>query len=502
LLIPSAVVAWINLDMPQFGSMHDDSIYFVVAKAWSAGEGHRIISLPGQPWQTKYPPLYPLLLSAIWRVDPQFPGNLRIATVLSWLLLPPMLYLIRLLYRRYDFPAWWAWLLVAILAINPYVQLFSISLLSEIPFTLMLLGVLLLAPGFPVAAAIIAGLAYLTRTAALPLLLAIPAVYVMKRRRRDALLFAAGMLPFVLGWSLWTKAHKPATTDPYLMYYIDYVWYQFYNVNLSNVVMVLWKNIDAVLTGMGTLVMPFAESPLTKMMVQTIAVGMIVGIYRLARDREGVRGYALYGALFTIMLVSWHYPPNARFLFPIFPLLLAGFSYQIAMTVTLIRKAYADPRQKIAAVVIAGALLALSYPVLRNNYLFMFHIAPSSQSGQRRIAEDNLPCAARIREELPAGAKIMASNDPTMYLLTGLTSLRMTVPPVYWYEERFEEMLAENVRMPQVAREHGMTHLYVNRGFRGDLTEQQQQKFLAAIGTSADLKTVFQCGAATLYEIR
>ena len=124
-------------------SIHDDSVYFVCAKAWANGQGHRIISLPGEPWQTKYPPLYPLLLSVVWRIAPEFPSNLKLATLFAWILLPPLLWLVRVLYRRYGFPAWAAWLMIAVLAVNPYVQLFSRSLFSEIPFTLMLLGVLL-----------------------------------------------------------------------------------------------------------------------------------------------------------------------------------------------------------------------------------------------------------------------------------------------------------------------------------------------------------------------
>lgn len=488
--------------MPQFGSPHDDSIYFVCAKAWATGQGHRIISLPGQPWQTKYPPLYPLLLSPIWRIDPQFPGNLKIATMASWLFLPPLLWLTRILFRRYQFPAWWAWLLVAVLAINPYVQLFSISLLSEIPFTLLLLAGLLVAPRNAMAAGLLAGLAYLTRTAGLPLLVAVPVVYGMKRRWRDAARFLAAMLPFVTGWSLWAGSHKDSTENLYVMYYVDYVRYQFHNVNLSNFLMVLWKNIDAILTGMGTLILPFSESPLTKMLTQTIAVGTIVGVYRLAKDREQTRAYAIYGALFTLMLVVWHYPPDARFLFPIFPLLLAGFSYQVAMTVDLLRKAYVDPKQRVSTIAIAPILLFVSWPILRNNYRFIFEIAPASQMDQRRIAEDNLPCAARIREELPGGARIMASNDPTMYLLTGLPSMRMTVPRALWYEERFDEILQENTRMPQIARQFGMTHLYVNRHFRGDLTEKQQRKFLDLLASDSSLQPALQCGAATLYEVR
>src|SRR3954471_19102780 len=90
LLLPSAVFLWGNSDLPQFGDYHDDGIYFVCAKSLAAGE-YRIESLPGAPAQTKYPPLYPLLLSLAWRINPAFPENLRIAAWLSWLSLPALL---------------------------------------------------------------------------------------------------------------------------------------------------------------------------------------------------------------------------------------------------------------------------------------------------------------------------------------------------------------------------------------------------------------------------
>ena len=52
-----------NSDLPSFGDLHDDSLYYVSAKSLADGGGYRIESLPGEPAQTKYPPLYPLLLS-------------------------------------------------------------------------------------------------------------------------------------------------------------------------------------------------------------------------------------------------------------------------------------------------------------------------------------------------------------------------------------------------------------------------------------------------------
>ena len=59
-LLPSGLAAWYYREMPQFGEYHDDAIYFVTAKAIAERGEYRIISLPGEPWQTKYPPVYPM----------------------------------------------------------------------------------------------------------------------------------------------------------------------------------------------------------------------------------------------------------------------------------------------------------------------------------------------------------------------------------------------------------------------------------------------------------
>ena len=143
LLIPSAAFLWRNSDMPQFGDIHDDSLYYVSAKSLAVGD-YRIESLPGRPFQTKYPPLYPLLLSIAWRMNSNFPANLPIAGWISWLALPLMLALLAALYPRMGIEGWRSWLLLIMLAANSYVILFSSRLLSELWFTALLAGVLLL----------------------------------------------------------------------------------------------------------------------------------------------------------------------------------------------------------------------------------------------------------------------------------------------------------------------------------------------------------------------
>ncbi len=59
-----------------FGMYHDDGVYLVSSQSLSENLGYRIISLPGEPYQTKYPIGYPFLLSLCLRLMPAFPANL------------------------------------------------------------------------------------------------------------------------------------------------------------------------------------------------------------------------------------------------------------------------------------------------------------------------------------------------------------------------------------------------------------------------------------------
>src|SRR6266705_2321119 len=83
LLFAACLLYYAVLTPERFGAYHDDGIYVTTAKALATGQGYRIISLPYEPSQTKYPPFYPLLLSLIWRAYPHFPQNLIPMMLLS-----------------------------------------------------------------------------------------------------------------------------------------------------------------------------------------------------------------------------------------------------------------------------------------------------------------------------------------------------------------------------------------------------------------------------------
>src|SRR5258707_722259 len=85
LCLPTLLFVWVNRDIPHFGVLQDDGLYFIAGKTIAQNSSYLIASLPSQPHQTKYPPLYPLLLSMAWSMNPSYPANLPIALLLSWL---------------------------------------------------------------------------------------------------------------------------------------------------------------------------------------------------------------------------------------------------------------------------------------------------------------------------------------------------------------------------------------------------------------------------------
>src|SRR5579883_1134568 len=124
LLAPSAHYAWRERTMPDFGYLHDDGLFFVSAKSAAAGS-YRIESLPEQPAQTKFPPLYTFYLSFIWRLNPRFPDNLPLATCFCWITLGVLIALSWSLYKQERLGEARAWILAGLIAVNPYVILFG-----------------------------------------------------------------------------------------------------------------------------------------------------------------------------------------------------------------------------------------------------------------------------------------------------------------------------------------------------------------------------------------
>ena len=200
-------------------------MYLVTAKALATGQGYRIVSLPGQPAQTKYPFLFPWLLSLVWRAFSAFPQNLpwlRIVpfgAAIVWLLLSW-----RLL-RRLGASSAIAAGAIALTAASPWTVFLSTTLLSETLFAALVAGGLLLTLRIEnnaerrydaIAAGAIMGAAFLTRTAAIAPAAAGLLVLAAKGKWRAAVQYSVGLLTVAAPWIWWTARHaSEPIVDPF-----------------------------------------------------------------------------------------------------------------------------------------------------------------------------------------------------------------------------------------------------------------------------------------------
>jgi hypothetical protein len=473
-LMPSAYLAWTWRDMPQLGISHDDSVYLVSARSLAQGDGYRIESLPGQPFQTKYPPLFPLLLSAVWRLNPSFPGNLPIAALTAWLLLIPSLLAMRASFRNFGLGTGPSWLLTFVAAVNPWICLFSTTLMSDLLFLALFLGSMWLAEKaldsgaswwWAAAAGLLAGSAYLTRTVALPIVFTAPFCFFWRRQIRRALLFLSTTLPAVVGWQTWTWTHKLPTSDPVLTYYTDYMAWQRATVHLDNIVTVVAVNLDHFLHGLGQLILFDISVWENRTIECLIAIAALVGTVRMVRH-SGRLQYPAAAAGMTAVLLVYHYPPDARLCLPLLPLVWMGLWAESSRLsnaiVTAWRKRRVSDRvaAAVCSLVLAAAALFLITAYIAGNAILL----PRMYAQHRAELDLKHPSYRWFHANTPAHATSYAYDDALFYLYTGRRSLGLTVPygRAYGSEpERVADTFAAAV--PRTARSHGLEYLFLTR---------------------------------------
>ncbi|MEO8099087.1 MAG: hypothetical protein ABI811_15395 [Acidobacteriota bacterium] len=516
--MPSATYLILNPDLPTFGEFHDDTLYFVGAKSLAAGDGYRIASLPGQPPQTKYPPLYPLVLSAAWRFGPAFPANLQMAGWISWLAMPALFLLMPSLFARWGLSGRRMWLLLIVFALNPYVIWLSTELLTELPFLALALAAMILiersreheAPvAVALAAGIVAGLAYLTRSAGLALL---PAgfLYLLLRGkgfrgRKKAIGFAAAMLPLMAAWIVWQQMHLTPTSDPSLTYYTDYAGYQRMNVSLQDFPLYLWRNLDGFLLGLGSLVIPkIVSSLLLKILAQSIAVAMISGVVRMVRQGRAEL-YAMFAAASTVLLLIWHYPPDERFVMPLWPLAFAGLLTELEHVTAMLRAArqHKDRSQRVAALGVMAGVVVIFGGALAYQIVVDVSFLPEDAASHRAQRVEQVKAFDWIHANVPGDAAFYAHLDPLLYLYTGHAATSRPLLPRYWYHEDHKAIVDYWGNVAEFARTHKLDYYYApDVDLTHGLVEEDHQGIVKALEASPSLEKVYRAGEVTIYHFR
>ena len=486
-LLPSLWFTWLNQNAPRFGDFGDDALYFVSGKSLLDGGGYRILSLPGEPPQTKYPPGYPALLAAAWTDGATFPSNLNRAVWLQWRMLPVMLLLMMLYWKRIGLGPRWQWGLAALHGINPYILFLSVMLMSEIPFTALVLAALVAlhvseSKGLKwvAIAGVMAGIAFLFRTIGVAMLVTTPLVFLLRRKYTHAAVFALTMSPAVLAWSLWMKLHLPAGTGIITLYYTNYTGYHWMNFHWNEAHLFLWRNVDSLLFGIGTLILPHVmESGFLKILSQVLALGALIGCWRIAKERPATWHYFGFAVLFMAMLLVWSFPPNERFVIPLAPLLLAGFVREVQGLIANIRKGFThkDVSQRSAARIMAGVVGALMVGCLTLQAITTFKILPEMMDSFGKQQLKNQPGYEWARQNLPADARVLAEKDTSFYLYTGRKAASLIVPTIHLYRDDSKAQIAAYSDAVGYAKRHGLNYIYLTRDdFRRDLNPEDFEK--------------------------
>ncbi len=488
--------------MPQIGFYHDDSLYLASAKSLASGHGYRILSLPDEPFQTKYPPLFPAVLAFAWKINPTFPSNLPLAALLTWCLFPVYLGLLWALFRDYGLSIAEQLVLVAAAALNPLAVLLSVSLMPELMFTSLLVASILLVGRAGIAGGM-AGLAYLAKSASLPLLFAIPLCFVFRRQYRRAVAFAAMMLPAVVGWQVWVRAHQSPGRDLVTLYYTNYFGFRSYNISWSDLPLVIWRNLDAYLLSAGKLLMFDGALYESRHLERIVAIAAIAGVVRLART-TGKLQYPLTALVFSCMLLIWHYQPDPRFLFPLYPLLLAGLWTElknVASALSLAWKKRAVADRMVAAGM--GAILAgFACFVIAATAFGLFAFLPRFMQSHQDDLAGRLPAYDWIAKNTPAQAQVFAYDDPMLFLYADRRSAGMPIPPKFAYQEDPAGLNRMVDRIPDFAREQRLDYLLLTKAdFYRDLQDAGAKRLMAAAKTDPRSHRVYGTPTVAIYAL-
>jgi hypothetical protein len=284
------------------------------------------------------------------------------------------------------------------------------------------------------------------------------------------------------------------------LYYTNYLGFQIYNVPLRDLPLVVWHNLDGFLLGAGKLLtfdVPYGAKPLERV----VAVAAIAGAVRLARRTRQLH-YPLAALGLSAILLIWHYEPDQRFVFPLYPLLLAGLWTELANVWQALVAAWKKPAiaERAAAFAGAGLLAAFALFVGFNTSFGLFRFLPDLFAGYRTAFESRRPAYQWIVQNAPVEANVFAYDDPLMYLYTGRKSCNLPIPPKLYYhnDDAGIDKLLHSI--PDFARQYQLSYLLLTPAdFYRDQHDRGARQLADAVEHSSWFHPAFKTPSAAIY---
>jgi hypothetical protein len=480
-LAPSAWLLYDFPDAPQLGFAGDDVMYIGAARSLANGAGYHEPALPGNPWQTKYPPGYPLMLAAILKSN--------VANWCFWIIAHSWLWLVAA-------SATLAWAMIqtgltpleaaavgALWAANPAASQAGTSALSDVPYC----AVLFLALGLARtdkgeswrtgAAGFLVGLASLIRVAGLIAGAAVFLWYLWRKRFQDALWFGACAFPLPAMWTLWSRAHLPLSQDPITTFYLNYTGRWLQTIRAVGLSTVLANNVGDGIAALGGLLL---ASPGLWLLEKLMDVILLTFALTALGEWIGGGAFAAVAITMAVFHLFWVGGPTGRLLLAASPALLGALAA---------KSGSGRPLLWIAVLGLAGIADVYATANLAETY-----------SMQQTARAALTPALRFIQTELPADAVIL--REEQVWLWTGRPAIAMPLPPEYAYSNRFDLAVDRFLlHYKDTARQFGARYILLTPWSNGDAVERGG-RFFDAVRSDPGLDRVFARNGIELFAIR
>lgn len=512
-LMPALWMLASNRDIPMFGFYQDDGLFLIGAKSLSQQGSFRILSLPGEPFQTKYAPLHSALLSLIWSADSSFPGNLELVSIYQGLVFVAMIGMCGLLFREFRFSPLESAGLCAFLALSPWTIYWATVPVSDYLFTALMAAAFVAlhrsagAPGkaWLAGAALLTSAAFLTKSAGLLIVPAAALGMGLRRAWGRLGLYLAMVTPPAAGWLLWTASHRVVTSEPILWYYTDYLGAFFKTGGVAALPEIIPSNLLSMMATVGEAVIhDLSDSLPGRFLSILLLVASVTGAFRI-RKRAGRSEYPVFCGLLAATLLIWNYSPNARLMLPLMPLAAMGMYLEGVKFARLLRGAFAGPDRgnRAAAYVIAAGAAACCIYGVSWNARFLFTGMPAMLEAGRQRNLESRKVLDWCRDELPASSVLLAANDSMVYLYTGLKSVRPVPNSVAFYTGDREDMLANFTGFDDVQRGFGITHVLLGPDMDLSSYSREDREYISRLLRSKlPPHPLYSAGGFELYEVQ
>ena len=436
----------------------DNGVYVALSRSLVELQAYLSIHEPVAYPHTYYPPGYPVIL-AIGRllgIEPWVP--------IKWITVAFSVAGVGLsyLYVRRRSSQGVALFAGVVVAMAPGLLALGHTELSDVPFWALLMLSLWALEGVPREArgrVVVAGLAmaagYLTRTAALPLVVGAIGWLLLERRWTQAAIFASLVLSAMGGWSWWTSANAEGNVYGNQFWYLDPYQPELGRAALTDLLARIPENVRVYGGIMLPLLFRGERGPLA-FGLTFLGLAVAGWALRLRRPGLGETLFPLYGGMLLLLPPAW---AGERYMLPIVPLALA---YVAEAALWPLRRA--GPAVRVPAVALGTllfVLLAAAADARRASEAAACRRLHSAEDPYACLApawQEYLETAEWARTGIPEDAVVVSRKPGLFFALSERRGL--DIPKTFRPEEFFRLVEEAGARYLVVDRTDALTTTY------------------------------------------